>query len=1003
MTEKSKSFDEYYKQLNTAQKEAVDAVEGPVMVVAGPGTGKTQILTLRIANILRTTDTEPENILALTFTESGVASMRRRLVEIIGSPAYAVAINTFHGFCNEVIKGYPEEFPHIVSAEHITEVDQIKLLEEIIEKLPLKELKPFGDTFYYLRAILRNVNDLKREGVGPDRFAKLVTEEEKAFEKVPDLYHEKGPHAGKMKGEYQKRARRIAKNKELVAVYEAYQAELARAKRYDWSDMIMEVLRALERNENLLLILQEQYQYILVDEHQDTNNAQNKILELLANFHEDPNIFVVGDEKQAIFRFQGASLENFLYFKTLYPKARLITLEENYRSTQVILDSAHSLIAGERALRANARHSEAKIERYAFSRPEIETYFIARSIRKRIEEGTAPNEIAVLYRDNRDAFPIARALERAGVPFVIESDQDILDDPDIRKLLLLLRTVEQYGRDDLAAEAMHVDFLHLEPLDVYKIVAHAGEHRIRVLDVMRAEEVLQGIGVENIPAVLGFANQLSRWKTQSKNRDVLSFFELVVRESGFLSSVLGMPDSVEKIDKLNALFDELKSLVEAHRTATLADLFVYLDTLNEHDLLIKKNLARHVVREVRLMTAHRSKGQEFGHVHIVNAYDGHWGNKRRANVLPLPLKAYSLMEREIEWDEEDDERRLFYVALTRAKRGVTISYAKTSTVGREQLPSQFLEELRADRVEEKDPEEWEAAYTEDAGEAFAPEQAVYVDVRNKDFVRELFLKYGFSVTGLNNYLECPWKYFYTNLLRIPQAKTKHQMYGTAVHAALHDLFEAAPQREPDKEFLLARFEFHLRREAFREHDLLEALEKGRRALGGYFDHYAGTWNLNTQTEFGVKGVMLSPDIRLTGKIDKMEMGDGGAVNVVDYKTGRPKSRGEIEGSTKTSNGNIKRQLIFYKLLLDLFHDGKYAMRSGEIDFVEPNERGVYKKERFTIEEAEVEELRALTERTAEEILSLSFWDRTCGEEKCEYCGLRAMMGANESSLREERS
>jgi len=992
MSKDKKTFEAYYKQLNAAQKQAVDAVEGPVMVIAGPGTGKTQILTLRIANILRTTDTEPENILALTFTESGVASMRRRLVEIIGSPAYSVVINTFHGFCNDVIKGYPEEFPHIISAEHITEVDQIKLLEEIILKLPLKELKPFGDTFYYLRAVLSNVNELKREGVDPERFVFLVKEEKKAFLAISDLYHEKGQHVGKMKGEYQKLERRIAKNEELAKVYVAYQEELARAKFYDYSDMIMEVLDALSRNKNLLLILQEQHQYVLVDEHQDTNNAQNKILELLSNFYADPNIFVVGDEKQAIFRFQGASLENFLYFKKLYPEAKLIALEENYRSTQVILDSAESLISGEKRLKANAIYPNTNIDVYDFSRPEVEIFFLANDIKKKIDAGVSPNEIAVLYRDNRDVFPIARVFEKFAIPFVIESDQDILGDQDIRKLLLILRTVNEYGKDDLAIEAMHIDFLHITPLDVYKIIAYAGEHRARVQDVMRSEESLRALDAENPLAIINFANQLSRWKSVSKNKDVLSFFETVVRESGFLSSILGSSDSVEKMDKLNALFDELKTLLEAHRTATLADLFTYLDTLKEHNILVKKNLARHIVREVRLMTAHRSKGLEFEFVYLVNAHNGHWGNKRHPNALPLSPKVYSLLDREIEWDEQADERRLFYVALTRAKKEVTITYAKTSASGREQLPSQFVGEIRGDLIEKKDVGSWEDMYVKSGEAHFAPSISRGVDIRNRDFVRELFLKYGFSVTGLNNYLECPWRYFYTNLLRIPKAKTKHQMYGTAVHAALRDLFETAKKRDSEKEFLLQRFEFHLHREALREHDLEEALEKGRQSLAGYFDAYVGKWNLNTQTEFTVKGVMLSPDVRLTGKIDKMEMMDGaGNVSVVDYKTGRPKSRGEIEGSTKTSNGNIKRQLVFYRLLLDLFHDGKYKMTSGEIDFVESDTKGKYRKERFSIEKDEVEELKALTQKTAEEILSLSFWDRTCGDEVCEYCGLRRMM------------
>ena len=176
-----RTFEELYNRLNTAQKQAVDAIEGPVMVVAGPGTGKTQILTLRIANILRQTDTNPENILALTFTESGVSSMRKRLVEMISPPAYSVCINTFHGFCNGMIEQYPEEFPRVIGSQNITEVDQLRLIEEIIEKTPLKELKPFGDPLHYVKAILISINKLKGEGINPEELADILKKETKEF------------------------------------------------------------------------------------------------------------------------------------------------------------------------------------------------------------------------------------------------------------------------------------------------------------------------------------------------------------------------------------------------------------------------------------------------------------------------------------------------------------------------------------------------------------------------------------------------------------------------------------------------------------------------------------------------------------------------------------------------------------------------------------------------------------------------------------------------------
>src|SRR3989344_8677368 len=347
-------FEKHYRQLNPQQREAVDAIEGPVMVVAGPCTGKTQVLTLRIANILDKTDTEPENILALTFTESGAASMRRRVTEIIGSPAYAAGINTFHGFCNDIIKTYPEHFPRIMNSINITEADQINIIKE------------FSD--FRVKNILKKINDFKKDGLSPKDVAKIR------------------PHTKKFG----------------VGVYAKYEAELKKQKLYDYNDMILEVLKTLKKNNELLRILQERHQYILADEHQDTNDAQNKIVEILMGFHDSPNVFAVGDEKQAIYRFQGASLENFLHFKKKYQKAKIIQLTKNYRSTQTILDASHNVLPSEKRLIAVKKYAPQKISLWAFDRPEAEAYFVARNIKEKIKTGISPHEIAILYRNNKD-------------------------------------------------------------------------------------------------------------------------------------------------------------------------------------------------------------------------------------------------------------------------------------------------------------------------------------------------------------------------------------------------------------------------------------------------------------------------------------------------------------------------------------------------------------------------------------------------------------------------
>mgnify|MGYP001577390747 CR=1 FL=1 len=992
-------YQELYKRLNKAQKQAVDTVEGPVMVIAGPGTGKTQILTLRIANILRETDTDPRSILSLTFTESGVVSMRKRLAEIIGDTAYLVNINTFHGFCNDIIKNYPEEFPRIIGSENINEVEQIRILEKLIEELPLKYLRPFGDKFYYARAILADINQLKREGVSAMEFGEIVRKREKTFPKINGLRHEKGPYAGKIKGEFKELEKQIAKNKELARIYIAYQKELAEKRLYDYSDMIMETLSALKKSDDLLPIIQERFHYFLIDEHQDTNNAQNKIIELLASFYPNPNVFIVGDEKQAIFRFQGASIENFAYFKKLYPSAMAVTLLENYRSTQHILDSAHEVAlamecAGEK-LKSQTLGGE-KIKLCRFTEENSEFFWIAENISEKIKNETAPQDIAILYRDNKDAFPIAKVLEKIGVPYVIESDQDILDDQEIKKLLALLKAVYLFGSQEAFIEAVHADFLGIHPLDVYKITSRAGERKskISVFDIISSEKELSELNIQFPEKITGFYKHILLWTKTDKNKSLLSTFGEIIRDSGYINHILALPNPLSAIEKTNAIFNEVKVIVENNHSAKLKDFFEYLETLRTHKIYIKKNIGGLSENRVRLMTAHRSKGQEFEHVYIISAYDGHWGNRRKSNILPLFPEVFSLFET-ANWayNEISDERRLFYVALTRAKKEVVISYARENESGKERLASIFIQEIRPELIEIVNTESFEKKLAVNLTLQFAPSKIERASDAELKLIHELFVKNGLSVTHLNNYLKCPWKYFYINLLRIPQAQTKSQMYGTAIHQALKDFFDAMKKdKNPNKDFLLESFLNHIKRQALSDEELIEASKRGENALGGYYDQNSPSWNANVLAELSVDGVSLSLEIVLNGKIDKLEfLGNGDDVVVTDYKTSKPKSRGEIEGTTKSSNGDIKRQLVFYKLLLDKFELGKYRMKLGAIDFIEPDDKGRYHSEKFEIEDGETGELRELILKISDEILNAKFWDKKCDEKDCEFCALRKLI------------
>lgn len=984
------TFEDEYKKLNPQQREAVDAIEGPVMVIAGPGTGKTQILTLRVANILQKTDMKPGAILALTFTESATANMRQRLVSLIGTPGYYVGISTFHSFANDLIQQYPEHFPGIIGARNAAEVDQIQIVRRIVEEgapgeKALEHLRPFGDIFYHVPDILSAIKSIKSEGLTPEEFSKLLDVEEKRLNNIPDLRHEKGKYTGRMKGEYEKEFATLAKNRELTLIYSEYEKRLKEARLYDFADMILSVIRAFEERPQFLLQIQERYQYFLVDEHQDTNGAQNRLLELLASYYDAPNLFVVGDEKQAIFRFQGASLENFLYFKNKYPEAKVIYLESNYRSYQSILDSAGSLIEKNQTvlkhdLKAERGATPGKIRVASMQTPEGERFAISEIIKEKIAEGVPPGEIAVLYRLNRDAGPLADMLSRRGIAYAIESDRDILQDQDIRNIILLLEAIADFGNDEKLAEALHLDFLGLKPLEIYK--ALGSRRRGSLYDVIAGTDI---------------GKKLASWKSKSMNLNFLNFFEDLIKESGFLEKILtasgpGQSPNFDKASALTALFNEMKRVVGEHGEYRLTDFMRHLEVIREHHLPIKGPV-RTGEAAVRLMTAHKAKGLEFDVVIVSGATDGHWGNRRDPARFKLPFKT-SVDAAVIEKNE--DERRLFYMALTRARNELHITYAREREDGKAEVPSQFLGEIREDLKEEVSGEAYEKKLEGERLALIAPTRAARPLEAEQEFLRELFKQRGLSVTALNTYLECPWKYFYISLLRIPQMPNLSLIYGTATHAALENFFAAKKRGEQlsgaaGREFMIDSFARSLKKHPLIEKDFSDLLEKGRKTLSAYHYHYADSWNYNVTTELKIKIPFAVGDteIILRGALDKLELQeDPHEVVVVDYKTRSPKSRNWILGQTADSEGNYHRQLVFYRLLLDASPELGYRMKAGQIDFVEPNDRGIFKKEEFEISEAQVGDLRQTVAQVAQEIMDFAFWGKECGEAGCKWCTLK---------------
>ena len=987
-------FNKKYKMLNPAQKLAVDTIEGPVMVIAGPGTGKTQILTLRIANILRMTDTPADSILALTFTESAAANMKDRLLKMIGPDAYKVRIHTFHSFANSLIQEDPENFERLVLSSAMTDVEKILLLARIIDNNDYTELKPFYDNHTYLSSIMGAISELKRDAITPENLKEFSARELEKLLQDENSYNNK---TRKLKVEPRKIEKKLIRGLELADIYFQYEKLLKKEKLYDFEDMILEVVKAMRENQDFKMQAQENFLYVLADEHQDANDAQNALLELLTDFHSSPNLFIVGDEKQAIYRFQGASLENFLYFKNKFKDAKVIELKDAYRSGQKILDASYALMdASEedikrQKLKSRAGIDKAIIELDIYSNDELEALFVAKKVKELIANGVAPDEIALIYRTNADAEAFAKALAKEGISFQITSGTDALKDNDIKKFLTLLDSVSHFGDDEKLARAMHLDFIELDELDIYKTLKHYRRSKKTLYEILISEKELKSIKLSNYKKILEFGHFLARFSKLAKNEPLPEFINEILNNSGFLTFVLNKANSLELLDKLHALFKDANVMATGKREYKLKDFLDHLEILQKHNLSITKDsIQKH--RAVKLMTAHKSKGLEFEYVFLLKAYNKKWGNRASMDKFILPTKSAKFS------DGNADERRLFFVALTRAKRGVFISYGKYSEAEKERMPSVFITEIGDDYIKAQDTEKKEARISKAELLKSAPiDTKSIVDI---DYLRELFIEQGLSVTALNNFLECPWRFFYSNLVRIPKMQDKYLILGNVLHYALFVLFEGLKSgKEKSQKELFDVMQEYLQKRAVGESRKKEILNLAKEYLSAWMAHYKLNPKIKTLNEYPVDVIYETnfenlPHLRLTGKLDKLEFEVGSDRNVIvyDYKTGQPKTRNKILGNTKEANKNYFRQLVFYKLLLSL--EGKYNMTRGIIDFIQPKENGDMAKEEFEITENDIKQLQSEINSAIRDIYNFDFWDSRCDKHKkgkCEYCALRDSM------------
>lgn len=963
-------FDTMYTMLNTAQKQAVDTIDGPVMVVAGPGTGKTQILTLRIANILKQDGMEPENILALTFTNAAAYNMRQRLAGIVGSElAYRVKIATFHSFAEDTMKQFPEYFPQFYGARLISPVEQIEMIESIVDDIKnLEHFSKFKRRDSTIRDIAFAIGKAKGEGETPDTLTARIHERFDEDKEHPDMFYKRA-YKGFAKGdikptELRKIEARRDKAIELAEIYRVYQESLLQHQQYDFADLILSFVTELESDSSFQEDLQEQYHYILVDEHQDTNDAQNRILWGLIDhpvWEGKPNIFVVGDTKQAIFRFAGASNQSYEALLAKLPETQIIELEHNYRSHQNILDHAHALISQspyhseEVALEAFFDHG-GTCQYRNFQNYKMEALWIAQDIKRRTASGENPDDIAVLYRNNKDADDIRHLLAVYNIPTQDHSKKDILKEPTILKIVLLMRAVHDLDNDEAIAKMLFIDFLRLDIYAVQKIInaAKSAKKQTRkriyslITDASRMKEL--DIADQQQEQFLNLADMLARAKSESENQDMISFFSWFIRESGVLSYVLGRSDSSQGIMAIEKLFDEIKKEAAARGVLSFQDAIDYLNALQKHHITM--NLSNSLSHGVQLMTFHGSKGLEFDTVYIIKALD----KRAMPDAIALPFNSFN------DGDNED-ERRLLYVAITRAKKECHISSHVIDAQGKEKNASSLIADISD--IEHVDMTAWEGSHMQDIVDFFAEEQNHVASLMDREYITKLFFSKQLSVSALNNYMESPLKYFFRNLVALPEARSHFLDFGNLIHETLELYFDAAMRgmEIPDLQVLKTSFENVLERNTY----YAEFEERGWNILEAYVKNYHKEFTIPSDNEKRVSGISFGTfgdhELLLSGVVDKITREGDGRFTVWDYKTGRAYS-----DMDKTRKEKLKRQATFYKILLRDAFGGKYDFARAIFDFIEPNSKGEYEQAVFEITDADVEQLQGEINMLVQDIL-----------------------------------
>ncbi len=857
-------------KLNKEQIDAIKHGKGPLLIIAGAGTGKTTVVTERIKYLILGKYAKPSEILGLTFTEKAAREMEERVD--IGLPyGYTqMWIMTFHSFCDRILR---REALHIgldPKYKLMTEAESIQLLRNNLFKLELNYFRPLGNPTKFISGMLQHFSRLQDEDISPTEYSDWVKKQKttKEEEKIE-----------------------IEKWQELAKVYKSYDELKVKEGLMDFGDLITKTLKLFRDRPNILSEYKKQFKYILVDEFQDTNYAQNELVNLLAG--KTGNITVVGDDDQSIYRFRGAAVSNIIQFRKTYPKAKVVVLTKNYRSTQEILDRSHELVRFndpdrlevvakiDKRLKSQVAKDGDEIKFIHADRVENEADLIAKEIQRlSIQEKYKWGDFAVLVRANNHSETIIRALSRNGIPYQFLGPGRLFKQPEIIDLISYLKVLNNFEDSIAFFRILSNDYFNINSRDIAAIGNYSKKYN---LSLFEASERIKDIFVSNDTKekIDKLSTIIKKHLGLIKKETAGQILYYYLEDTGLIQKLLS-PTSVDaekKAKNISKFFDKLKTYEVDNEDATVPAVVDYLDLcleLGESPLAANEDWTEE--NKVNILTIHSAKGLEFPVVFLVNLVSQRFPTIERREQIPIP-EALIKEVLPIGDFHLEEERRLFYVGMTRAKERIYLTAADYYGEGkREKKLSPFIFEALGKDLDIK---------VNDT----KIKQLSFLDYKNSEVqnietdISKIKVDY-LSYSQIETFKTCPLHYKLKYILKVPTPPNASASFGTSMHGTLKGFYEEVSRGvKPTDRLLYDLLESNWVKEGFKsKKQEKDFFEKGKLYLSGFLKtgFNPKTPILSLEQPFTIP---LGKDLKIGGRVDRVDDLGGGEIEIIDYKTG----------------------------------------------------------------------------------------------------------------------